>query len=109
MMEVEDDPIDPYELLNVSPEASFKEVKERYFQLSRVFHPDKQAAHLYKEARKQFEQIDRAYKAISNAFLKLIYDNFGFVGTHARSHFPHPPPPPPNRYQAAQPAPKQVH
>jgi curved DNA-binding protein CbpA len=74
----ENNEIDPYVLLNVPLDADFKAIKDRYFMYSRVFHPDKQSAGVYLESREQFEVIDRAYKAISTPFLKLIYDRFGY-------------------------------
>lgn len=76
--ENENNEIDPYVLLNVPLDADFKAIKDRYFMYSRVFHPDKQSAGMYLESREQFEVIDRAYKAISSPFLKLIYDRFGY-------------------------------
>ncbi|KAL4490451.1 hypothetical protein ABPG72_002661 [Tetrahymena utriculariae] len=71
---------DPYAILNVPINADQKQIKEKYYEYSRVFHPDKQQPHLYLESRSQFEQIDKAYKAISNPFSKLIYDNYGYPG-----------------------------
>jgi len=75
--EAESNELDPYILLNVPIDADFKAIKDRYFLLSRVFHPDKAPSGMYLESREQFEVIDRAYKAISTPFLKLIYDHFG--------------------------------
>ncbi|KAL4483245.1 hypothetical protein ABPG74_019271 [Tetrahymena malaccensis] len=71
---------DPYAILNIPIDADQKQIKEKFYEYSRVFHPDKQQPHLYLESRSQFEQIDKAYKAISNPFTKLIYDNYGYQG-----------------------------
>lgn len=32
---------DPYKILNLSPDSSHKEIKERYYHYSKIFHPDK--------------------------------------------------------------------
>lgn len=41
LSESESNELDPYTLLNVPIDADFKAIKDKYFMLSRVFHPDK--------------------------------------------------------------------
>jgi len=42
---------DAYSILNLSKNASMQEIRERYYILSKIFHPDKQSANLYNEAK----------------------------------------------------------
>ncbi len=71
---------DPYKVLNLPEDASQKEVKSRFFSLSRAFHPDKQPTELFQESTQQFEKIEQAYKILSTPMRKYVYDKYGFEG-----------------------------
>ena len=51
--------VDPYAILGLPPSASLEEVKRRYKQLSRIYHPDKEGG--YEEAMKL---LNNAYEQI---------------------------------------------
>lgn len=71
---------DPFEILNISNNCSSSELKDRYYNLSKAFHPDKQPQEYRESAKAYFEKIENAYKAVSNPFSRIIYDNFGNKG-----------------------------
>ena len=58
---------DPYTILNVSRQASQKEIREAYLQLANQYHPDK-VLHLGEEFRElaenRFKEIQSAYEAL---------------------------------------------
>lgn len=59
--------MDPYIVLGISHTASDDEIKTRYRQLSRKYHPDANINNPNKEeAEEQFKRIQQAYKAIMN-------------------------------------------
>jgi len=70
----------PYKVLNLPEEASQKEVKSRFFSLSKAFHPDKQPTDLFHESSTQFELIEEAYKILSTPMRKYIFDKYGVEG-----------------------------
>lgn len=51
--------VDPYTILGLSHSASLEEIKQRYRQLSRIYHPDKEGG--YEEAMKL---LNNAYAQI---------------------------------------------
>lgn len=62
---------DPYEILGVPRDATFAQVRARYFQLARKHHPDK-LHHLSDEERKKneeyFQKISAAYSTIEKGY-----------------------------------------
>lgn len=56
----------PYEILHLSEDATYDEIKERYRHLTIHLHPDKQPLANYQLAHKHFKEIDEAYKSISS-------------------------------------------
>ena len=62
--------IDPYEVLGVSKEASFAEIKKKYIELSRKHHPDFLGARASSDevakATKKTQEINEAYEQIKN-------------------------------------------
>ena len=60
--------IDPYEVLGVSKEASFAEIKKKYRELSRKHHPDFLGAGASSDevakATKKTQEINEAYEQI---------------------------------------------
>ena len=70
----------PYELLNLPINADPKKIKERYYQLSKVFHPDKQPTEMYEYTKQYFEKVEESYKAIASPFNRFLFENLGYEG-----------------------------
>jgi len=66
----------------VSENASLREIKERYKQLSLVTHPDKQRvdADNQEEITASFNQIKTAFQYLSHQHTRIIYDNYAVPG-----------------------------
>lgn len=62
-----------YNLLNVSEDATLKEIKKNYRELSFRYHPDKNPDDQYSEER--YKQITDAYNILSNYEKRKKYDN----------------------------------
>ncbi|RDX54743.1 DnaJ-domain-containing protein [Lentinus brumalis] len=76
-----DDPEYYYSVLNLPKTASEQEVRERYRQLSIVFHPDKQVDEARKEAAtRQFLEVQKAYEVLSDPITRAAYDILGLEG-----------------------------
>lgn len=63
--------IDPYEILEVSREASFDEIKASHRRLSRQYHPDfmmDKSDEIISQATKKMQQINEAYEILKNKF-----------------------------------------
>lgn len=55
--------LNPFEVLQLDPEASDEELKKRFRQLSILVHPDKNQDDV-ERAQKAFEAVDKAYKSL---------------------------------------------
>jgi len=64
-----------YQILQVSPVASFTELRRAYYRESRKCHPDKVGTS--PEAVGQFQQLSEAYKVLSSPEMRRIYDSGG--------------------------------
>lgn len=64
-----------YNLLNVSPQATFKELRKAYLKVARSSHPDKNIGDENADAK--FQQIGAAYQVLSNPQLREKYDKDG--------------------------------
>ncbi|MEE3777087.1 DnaJ domain-containing protein [Campylobacter sp. CX2-4080-23] len=65
--------IDPYEILEVSKDASFEEIKASHRRLSRQYHPDfmmDKSDDIISQATKKMQQINEAYEILKNKFNK---------------------------------------
>ncbi|EMD34782.1 hypothetical protein CERSUDRAFT_116966 [Gelatoporia subvermispora B] len=70
-----------YTVLNLPPTASDQEIRDRYRQLSVVFHPDKQHNDETKAtATKRFLEIQKAYEVLSDPVSRRAYDALGAEG-----------------------------
>lgn len=69
---------DFYKLLDVSKNASLKELKSAYRKLSAKYHPDKNSGD--KGAQDMFIKINKAYETLSDPEKKKIYDIYGEEG-----------------------------
>jgi curved DNA-binding protein CbpA len=71
----------PYEIFNLPRTASPAEIKKRYYQLARRYHPDTRFE-LSGEANQvrlqRFRQVVRANELLSSAPTRRIYDSSGF-------------------------------
>ncbi|ODV88639.1 hypothetical protein CANCADRAFT_3284 [Tortispora caseinolytica NRRL Y-17796] len=67
-----------YEVLGIAKDASEKDVKSAYRQLSKKYHPDKNPGD--EEAEKKFIEIGEAYEVLSDAEKRKLYDMYGKEG-----------------------------
>lgn len=74
-----------YEILRVPPNASQTEIKEAYYKLSKVYHPD-----IAKDENslKMFRSITEAYDTLGNVRSRIQYDNdTGIQSVHEEMNF----------------------
>lgn len=57
--------LNPFEVLQIEPEATLEQIKKRYRQLSILVHPDKNQDDK-ERAQKAFDIINRAWKTLEN-------------------------------------------
>lgn len=62
-----------YEALNISKTATHKEIKDAYYRLSMIYHPDKNKGS--EEAAKNFRDITSAYEILGNVRQRKLYDS----------------------------------
>lgn len=76
--------MNPYEILGVSRNASQDEIKRKYRQLSKQYHPD-----LNKEpnAQDKFSEITNAYEVLSDPQKRQMYDQTGSTDGNAGFDF----------------------
>ncbi|KAF9159025.1 DnaJ- protein scj1 [Actinomortierella ambigua] len=70
--------VDYYRVLEVSRSASVREIRKKYKQLSKKYHPDKNPGD--KEAETKFVQVAEAYEVLSDDKQRSIYDRYGEEG-----------------------------
>lgn len=63
---------DYYDILGVSKNASFDEIKKAYRKLAARYHPDKKGGD-----EEKFKEINEAYQVLSNEKKRAQYDRFG--------------------------------
>mmetsp|Transcript_20120 Transcript_20120/g.55414 ORF Transcript_20120/g.55414 Transcript_20120/m.55414 type:complete len:683 (-) Transcript_20120:82-2130(-) len=66
---------DPFEILEVNPEASNQKIKRAYRKLSLVYHPDKNPDDPLAASR--FIQITKAYQALTDEVAKRNWEKYG--------------------------------
>ena len=69
----------PYQILNVNPDATTEEIQESYKRLSRTFHPDRNSLNM-DASREEFEAITKAKQILSDPQTRRAYDCFGLKG-----------------------------
>jgi molecular chaperone DnaJ len=76
---------DYYDVLGVSREAEFNEIKKAYRRAALKHHPDKNPGDAEAEAR--FKDAAEAYEVLSDPQKRELYDRFGKQGLGARGGF----------------------
>lgn len=61
-----------YRILNLEPDSSLETIKEKYYELAKMFHPD---TNTDPESIKRFIKINEAYQTLSDHRKKKIYDD----------------------------------
>lgn len=64
-----------YQILGVSKEVTEKQLKKRYRELAKQYHPDKNPGN--KQAEQKFKEIAQAYQILSDPKKKQTYDLYG--------------------------------
>eukprot|EP00056_Hartaetosiga_gracilis_P017221 m.244567 g.244567 ORF g.244567 m.244567 type:complete len:321 (+) comp54414_c0_seq1:58-1020(+) len=77
---------DLYEVLEVKPKASKKQLRKAYFVLARRFHPDKFPDD--EDALVKFQLLSRVYSILSDEHKRKVYDGTGSVEEDALSADP---------------------
>ncbi|VVC38846.1 DnaJ domain,DnaJ domain, conserved site [Cinara cedri] len=62
-----------YEALNIQKTATHKEIKDAYYRLSMIYHPDKNKGS--EDAAKHFRDITSAYEILGNVRQRRLYDS----------------------------------
>ncbi|KAK1756843.1 hypothetical protein QBC47DRAFT_341678 [Echria macrotheca] len=69
---------DYYKVLGLNKQATEKQIKSAYRQLSKKYHPDKNPGD--DTAHDKFVEVSEAYEALSDAETRRIYDQYGHEG-----------------------------
>jgi len=81
--------LDYYQLLGLKSGADLEEVKQKYFDYSKRFHPDRiigaPDSTVKLRATEVFAEINRAYETIGNQEKKKQYDSHGFQNQPAKA------------------------
>ncbi|XP_065172735.1 dnaJ homolog subfamily C member 30, mitochondrial-like, partial [Atheta coriaria] len=78
-----------YNALGITPSASQAEVKAAYYKLTKLYHPDSQAAgnSESEDHIKKFREVTAAYEVLGNVKLRRLYDKgMMHVGSDTRPH-----------------------
>ncbi|KUI72626.1 DnaJ-related protein spj1 [Cytospora mali] len=73
---------DYYKILGLGKQASDREIKSAYRQLSKKYHPDKNPGD--ETAKDKFVEVSEAYEALSDPESRKIYDQYGHEGLKQR-------------------------
>ncbi|CAN0423638.1 unnamed protein product [Ascophyllum nodosum] len=69
---------DFYEVLGVPRGAGKSEIKKKYFQLAKKYHPDQNKDS--PDAKQKFQEVTEAYEVLGNEDSRTRYDQFGHAG-----------------------------
>ncbi|ROV90602.1 hypothetical protein VSDG_07430 [Cytospora chrysosperma] len=73
---------DYYKVLGLGKQASDREIKSAYRQLSKKYHPDKNPGD--ETVKDKFVEVSEAYEALSDPESRKIYDQYGHEGLKQR-------------------------
>ena len=76
-----------YQVLDVSPSASFSQIKAAYRQLAQQLHPDRNQGQV---GPTEFQQLSQAYKVLSKEKSRALYDDYLFGATQIPIRVPEP-------------------
>ncbi|NDI11482.1 MAG: J domain-containing protein [Actinobacteria bacterium] len=76
-----------YQVLGVSPSASFSQIKAAYRQLAQQLHPDRNQGQI---GPTEFQQLSQAYKVLSKEKSRALYDDYLFGATQIPIRDPEP-------------------
>lgn len=68
---------DFYKVLGVDRNASKSDIKKKYFELAKKYHPD---VNKDPAAEKKFKEISEAYEVLEDEKKRELYDNYGHAG-----------------------------
>ncbi|KAJ6837189.1 chaperone protein dnaJ 20, chloroplastic-like [Iris pallida] len=71
-----------YELLGISQEGSFDDIKRAYKQMARKYHPDVSPPERAEEYTRRFIEVHEAYETLSDPGRRAIYDRDLARGFH---------------------------
>lgn len=78
----------PYQVLNVSPNASNDEIKKAYRELSRKYHPDSYADNpLASLAEEKFKEVQEAYDQIMKERENGMYGSNSYTGGYSNNAY----------------------
>jgi len=71
--------VDPYTIFGLDKKQRFsqKDVKRRYYDLVKMYHPDTAAARMDHEMTDRFKKVVAAYDILSDPSKRAAYDHFG--------------------------------
>ena len=75
---------DYYNTLGLSRDASKAEIKKKYYQLAKKYHPD--ANQGSDSAKQKFQDVTNAYEVLSDDSKRGAYDRFGHAGVDGQAH-----------------------
>jgi len=68
--------VDFYAILGVSKTATQTEIKQSYYKLAQIYHPDKNSS---PDAKERFSDLSNAYETLSDQQKRTLYDSFGLA------------------------------
>jgi DnaJ-class molecular chaperone len=72
---------DLYSVLDIDPDTNKKEIRKAYVQLARQYHPDVSKE---PDARERFEEINLAYKILSDEETRLYRICYATVASYTK-------------------------
>ena len=79
---------DLYKILDVSPDASMQEIRERYHYLAFAYHPDRFGNSEHKKkAEADLQRVNEAYKILSDPIRRCEYDRRWGNAEHDPDHY----------------------
>jgi len=77
------EPFAYYEILGIKRDAKQSEVKQAYFKMAKIYHPDVNQA---ENARENFDKITEAYTTLIDLTQRYFYDHHGTASEELKKH-----------------------